>query len=37
VTATPKTAADPVLVEIVAGTLAAIEKEVETSIGRTSR
>ncbi|MEX5721480.1 hydantoinase B/oxoprolinase family protein [Geodermatophilus maliterrae] len=30
-------AADPVLVEIVAGTLAAIEKEVETSIGRTSR
>jgi N-methylhydantoinase B len=29
--------ADPVLVEIVAGTLAAIEKEVETSIGRTSR
>jgi N-methylhydantoinase B len=32
-----KPAADPVLVEIVAGTLAAIEKEVETSIGRTSR
>jgi N-methylhydantoinase B len=31
------TEADPVLVEIVAGTLAAIEKEVETSIGRTSR
>jgi N-methylhydantoinase B len=30
-------AADPVLVEIVAGTLAAIEREVETSIGRTSR
>src|SRR4051812_32570429 len=29
--------ADPVLVEIVRGTLAAIEKEVETSIGRTSR
>jgi N-methylhydantoinase B len=29
--------ADAVLVEIVAGTLAAIEKEVETSIGRTSR
>ena len=29
--------ADPVLVEIVAGTLAAIEREVETSIGRTSR
>ncbi|MCW2698773.1 MAG: N-methylhydantoinase B/acetone carboxylase, alpha subunit [Blastococcus sp.] len=36
-TETPKVAADPVLVEIVAGTLAAIEKEVETSIGRTSR
>jgi N-methylhydantoinase B len=32
-----KIEADPVLVEIVAGTLAAIEKEVETSIGRTSR
>ncbi|GAB4079757.1 hydantoinase B/oxoprolinase family protein [Modestobacter muralis] len=32
-----KVQADPVLVEIVAGTLAAIEKEVETSIGRTSR
>ncbi|SFF02255.1 hydantoinase B/oxoprolinase family protein [Blastococcus tunisiensis] len=32
-----KVDADPVLVEIVAGTLAAIEKEVETSIGRTSR
>ena len=32
-----KLAADPVLVEIVAGTLAAIEMEVETSIGRTSR
>ncbi|MGY1855774.1 hydantoinase B/oxoprolinase family protein [Modestobacter sp. SYSU DS0290] len=32
-----KPIADPVLVEIVAGTLAAIEKEVETSIGRTSR
>ncbi|SNS55416.1 N-methylhydantoinase B [Geodermatophilus pulveris] len=31
------TAVDPVLVEIVAGTLAAIEREVETSIGRTSR
>ncbi len=30
-------AADPVLVEIVAGTLAAIEMEVETAIGRTSR
>ncbi len=30
-------AADPVLVEIVAGTLASIEKEVETAIGRTSR
>src|SRR4051794_30938704 len=36
-TAAEKGAADPVLVEIVAGTLAAIEKEVETSIGRTSR
>ena len=34
---TDKVDADPVLVEIVAGTLAAIEKEVETSIGRTSR
>ena len=33
----PSGGADPVLVEIVAGTLAAIEKEVETSIGRTSR
>jgi N-methylhydantoinase B len=32
-----KPTADPVLVEIVTGTLAAIEKEVETSIGRTSR
>ena len=32
-----RSSADPVLVEIVAGTLAAIEKEVETSIGRTSR
>jgi N-methylhydantoinase B len=32
-----KVTADPVLVEIVAGTLAAIEREVETSIGRTSR
>ncbi len=32
-----KVDADPVLVEIVAGTLAAIEREVETSIGRTSR
>ncbi|WP_207508132.1 hydantoinase B/oxoprolinase family protein [Klenkia brasiliensis] len=31
------TSADPVLVEIVAGTLAAIEMEVETAIGRTSR
>ncbi len=29
--------ADPVLVEIVAGTLAAIEAEVETAIGRTAR
>jgi len=32
-----QTSADPVLVEIVAGTLAAIEMEVETAIGRTSR
>jgi N-methylhydantoinase B len=30
-------AADPVLVEIVAGSLASIEKEVETAIGRTAR
>lgn len=30
-------AADPVLVEIVQGTLASVEKEVETAIGRTSR
>jgi N-methylhydantoinase B len=29
--------ADPILVEIVEGTLASIEKEVETAIGRTSR
>lgn len=29
--------ADPVLVEIVAGTLASVEKEIETAIGRTSR
>jgi N-methylhydantoinase B len=36
-TASQTTAADPVLVEIVAGTLAAIEMEVETAIGRTSR
>ena len=36
-TESQKVEADPVLVEIVAGTLAAIEKEVETSIGRTSR
>src|SRR5436309_1430171 len=28
---------DPVLIEIVAGTLASIEKEVETAIGRTAR
>src|SRR4026209_313825 len=31
------TAVDPVLVEIVEGSLAAIEKEVETAIGRTAR
>ena len=30
-------AADPILVEIVEGTLASVEKEVETAIGRTSR
>ena len=30
-------AADPVLLEIVAGSLASIEKEVETAIGRTAR
>ncbi len=29
--------ADPILVEIVEGTLASVEKEVETAIGRTSR
>ena len=28
---------DPVLLEIIAGSLASIEKEVETAIGRTSR
>jgi N-methylhydantoinase B len=31
------TAVDPVVLEIVEGSLAAIEKEVETAIGRTSR
>jgi N-methylhydantoinase B len=31
------TAVDPVLVEIVEGTLASVEREVETAIGRTSR
>jgi N-methylhydantoinase B len=31
------TSPDPVLVEIVAGTLASIEREVETAIGRTAR
>jgi N-methylhydantoinase B len=31
------TAVDPILVEIVEGTLASIEKEVETAIGRTAR
>ncbi len=30
-------AVDPVLLEVIAGSLAAIEKEVETAIGRTSR
>jgi len=33
----PRWPVDPVLLEIVAGSLAAIEKEVETAIGRTSR
>ncbi len=33
----PGTAVDPVLVEIVTGSLASVEKEVETAIGRTSR
>ena len=33
----PRRPVDPVLLEIVAGSLAAIEKEVETAIGRTSR
>ena len=28
---------DPILVEIVAGTLASVESEVETAIGRTAR
>ncbi|MEO7125637.1 MAG: hydantoinase B/oxoprolinase family protein [Nakamurella sp.] len=36
-TVTTKPPADPVLVEIIAGTLASVEKEVETAIGRTSR
>ena len=31
------TSVDPVLVEIVQGTLASVEREVETAIGRTSR
>jgi N-methylhydantoinase B len=33
----PLARADPVLVEIVEGTLASVEKEVETAIGRTAR
>ena len=33
----PRGPVDPVLLEIVAGSLAAIEKEVETAIGRTAR
>ncbi|MFC3999465.1 hydantoinase B/oxoprolinase family protein [Nocardiopsis sediminis] len=33
----PRNAADPVLVAIVEGTLASVEKEVETAIARTSR
>ena len=36
-TASSRGPADPVLVEIVAGSLAAIEKEVEAAIGRTAR
>jgi N-methylhydantoinase B len=36
-TLTPDRTADPVLLEIVAGSLASIEMEVETAIGRTSR
>src|ERR1700709_1036237 len=36
-TLTDRTQVDPVLLEIVAGSLAAIELEVETAIGRTSR
>jgi len=36
-TADAGTSADPVLVEIVQGSLAAVEMEVETAIGRTSR
>ena len=36
-TASSRAPVDPVLLEIVAGSLAAIEKEVETAIGRTSR
>ena len=31
------TSVDPILVEIVQGTLASVEMEVETAIGRTSR
>ncbi|MFL6168545.1 MAG: hypothetical protein ACJ711_02635, partial [Ornithinibacter sp.] len=31
------TTVDPILVEIVQGTLASVEMEVETAIGRTSR
>lgn len=36
-TAVPAAAVDPILLEIVQGTLASIEKEVEDAIGRTSR
>jgi N-methylhydantoinase B/oxoprolinase/acetone carboxylase alpha subunit len=36
-TASSRGPVDPVLLEIVSGSLAAIEKEVETAIGRTSR
>jgi len=31
------TAIDPILIEIVTGTLASVEAEVETAIGRTAR
>ena len=37
VTGTGPGTADPILVEIVEGSLASVEKEVETAVGRTSR